>query len=230
MITKARSTLSVGTPRSGTYSLMKLWKKFGIESHHERNRPHRIGHEFEDSWYDLEKPPEHLLGILSKWNNGKLSPDKPYFEADCGKCMMIKLIEQAVPWFDFFVLVREPLRMANAWKHWRDVNNYRGHHPDDFLDIWITWGSWLCYQITKMKKKPVFLRFEDYIAGKYNEFLLDWYGIEKSLENLAIVNNHLKVEIHSAGPYQPMPVNQERLRLCKQINIALERLCEKPDA
>ena len=80
------------------------------------------------------------------------------------------------------------------------------------------------------KKKPVFLRFEDYILGKYNEFLLSWYGIEGSPENFAIVNEHLKVEIHGAGPYEPMPVNPERLRLCKQINIALERLCEKPDA
>ena len=225
-----RQTLLVGTPRSASGSFTQFYHKFGVRSFHERMMVQGLKSELINTWHDTDDPAHGIRGLVRRWSV-MLQDGLPYFEACHGKLLIVGVLSKLLPNLDFFVIARDPLSYLSSWKHMQDERlhgvNYLGRSMNEYADIAAHWGAWLLYQISLMEKKPIFLSFKRYIAGEYNEFLLDWYGL-KTRENLSIAQEHLKTRFDHYGDYRILPVDEQKLKMCLRINAELERVCDEP--
>lgn len=219
----------VGYARSGTTSISRFFKEFGVKSFHQRKDPGR----------HLNYPCYHLVDerrdyVLKKAED--IRSTGTAFEASWELSYYMAALANECPEVDWLVMIRDPKDACNSLKKFRR----KKAAIRDLMLHWCELHLTLLQQIKYMRKPPKLLLFEKYIQGGYNAQLFNLFGIERNKDNCMKAQEFLKQKVNSSGEYElfddwlypsvPYPNQKDSVftfayKICELFLMELNELC-----
>lgn len=226
-----------GFPRSGTTSIAMLFNrilKHKAAFHQPRPVISYTKHLVE---YDLNKVPPGLnkkmeikiarINELIETRNA----DK-YFESCWTNMYVSYLIEKRIPDSTIIILFREIEDCSYSLWHFREFGARRSGKKappwETYADEFLMGYEFLIKQIKAMDQRPVLLKFNRYITGYYNDYLLSLLDAEATPELRNSLEQHLKRKVNTRNAKRDLPLDKGRVEASKKIEQELESLCDEP--
>jgi hypothetical protein len=188
-------TILVSYARSGTKSIARFLRHFGISSAWQKH-----GSMLKNSrLYKLEGP--------YNFNFHMKELEKYRFQANWELAYWMKAVQEtSTKKVDFLVMTRDPYNACGSRIHRARLVKGRKRHPGYTLEAaarkYDEVYSIILDQLPYLDPKPKWMAFEKYIKGEYTEKLFEKFNIEKTEENFIAANDILKRKVNSYGEYE----------------------------
>lgn len=211
-------------PRSATKSIAVLLKTLGFPSYH-----HSIGavqHERAFIPYKLEDTDKWAKWIKAKAKRiHELSDaDGNYFESTWELSYVICVLYRYFPNMEFFILVRDITEASNSLRHYRSKRE-SAESVDHYAEAWIRVYSFICDQLQHCRPTAYLLDFAKYTQGEYTDFLLRYFGIDRTGSNLEKIRNILGTKVNTRGEYETTQISEELVSEAGLVRNRLQSLC-----
>jgi len=226
-----------GFPRSGTLSIGMLFNK--ILKHKAAFHQPRpvISYTKQLVEYDLDNVPPQLnkkmeIKIARVNELIETRSAEKYLEACWTNMYVSYLIEKRIPDSKIIILFREIEDCSYSLWHYREFGARRsGKKAPDwevYADEYLMGYEFLIKQIKAMEQRPVLLKFNRYISGYYNDYLLSLSDVEATPQMRKALEQHLKRKVNTKNAKRDFPLDKERVEAAKKIEVELESLCDEP--
>lgn len=211
---------ATGMPRTGTKSVSVFFGRAGIESHHQPNS--LIVNERQLESYDLANPPNWLLERVNRKNyTGN------YVDSCWTNIYAFYLLERKFPEAEFLLLLRGVEAVSNSLKALRELRPNAAVRPVSYYaDAWLRGYEFVLRQIEIMKK-PFLLEFDQYVAGRYTDFLLSLFDVRDGPSRMRAALS-LKTKANYRGDYFVHPIDADRRASAEIIANRLRGVCNEP--
>ncbi len=210
-------TLVTGMGRTGGHSMTDLFTKLGLQnSYHERGLG-MLQHEM--LVYSLDAIPYDTFINMSTWAQAVRGD---YFETSWPMSNMIMLARKYVKDLNIIIMLRDLTDYANSNRAHRS-RIHLDQSVDDIANLWFYRCHFMCDQIEMMGYKPYLMTLDGYRDGKYNNFLLDLYGLNNE-KNRQIMNDDIKKKTNHVVDYKREPIHKGIYARCCEAQERLKGL------
>ena len=222
--------INIGMPRSGTKALAILFKRLGIESHHQMN-PCFMTDEKQFLEYDLNNPSPNILALPRSYkeiNKELLFNENHYFDSDWAKSPFIYLMEKEMPFLRFTIIVRNIVDCCNSLMNYRlKTNKNNTNDINYYADKWIKIYEFIYKQMKQMTVTPYVIDFHKYINGELLNILMSIFDIELNNKNIDIAKKVFSIKVNNRGEYESHKIDDQLIKKSIILTSNLFRMNKK---